>query len=273
MEQAFQTIRFEVREQVATLTLDNPGKRNALDPAMRVEVAQVVAHVRQEREIRALVITGANGHFCSGGDLKNIAGANLDNEGWRARLQELHEWLQALLMLDRPVIAAVDGAAYGAGFSLALAADFVLATPRARFAMSFLRVGLVPDCGAFYTLPRIVGVQRAKELMLTARELEASEAQQLGIVMELHAPDVLLARAHALAASFVKASPVAVSLVKRTLAATGGGDLQALLEMEASAQALAMGTAQHREAVNAFLNKQPAPFQWPPASSSSAAPI
>lgn len=263
MTHEFQTIRFEVREQVATLTLDNPTKRNALDPAMREEIAQVVATLRRDRDIRALVLTGANGHFCSGGDLRNIASVGLDNAGWRQRLQDLHEWLQDLLTLDRPVIAAVDGAAYGAGFSLALVADFVLATSRARFAMSFMRVGLVPDCGAFYTLPRIVGVQRAKELMLSARELDAAEAKQLGLVMEVHEPEALLARAQALAASFVQASPVAVSLVKRTLAATGGGDLNALLEMEASAQALAMGTVPHREAVSAFLNKQPAPFQWP----------
>jgi len=177
----FKTIRFSVDNQVATLTLDNPSKRNALDPAMRVEVAQVITHIRRDPSIRALILTGANGHFCSGGDLKNIATVGLDNQGWRQRLQDLHVWLQDLLTLDRPVIAAVDGAAAGAGFSLALAADFVLATPRARFCMSFLKVGLVPDCGAFYTLPRIVGVQRAKELMLSARDVEGPEALQLGL--------------------------------------------------------------------------------------------
>lgn len=258
----FKTIRFSLLEQVATLTLDNPAKRNALDPAMREEIARVVSHVRRDRAIRALVITGANGHFCSGGDLRNIATAGLDNEGWRNRMQDLHEWLQDLLTLDRPVIAAVDGAAAGAGFSLALAADFVLATPRARFCMSFLKVGLVPDCGAFYTLPRIVGVQRAKELMLSARDIEAAQALQLGLVMELHSPDDLLPRAQALAASFVNASPVAVSLIKRTLAGWGA-ELPALLDLEANAQALAMGTADHRTAVKRFINKEPALFQWP----------
>ena len=262
MTTSFQTIRFDVQNQVATLTLDNPTKRNALDSTMREEIAQVVAAVRRNREIRALVITGANGYFCSGGDLRNIATAGLDNDGWRNRLQDLHEWLQNLLTLDRPVIAAVDGAAYGAGFSLALVADFVLATPRARFCMSFMRVGLVPDCGAFYTLPRIVGVQRAKELMLSARDIDGAEALQLGIAMELHAPEQLLPRAQALAASFVNASPMAVSLIKRTLAGWGA-NLPALLEQEANAQALAMGTVDHQTAVNRFINKEPALFQWP----------
>lgn len=258
----FKTIRFSILDQVGTLTLDNPAKRNALDPAMREEIAQVVTHVRRERDIRALIITGANGHFCSGGDLRNIATVGLDNQGWRNRLQDLHGWLQELLTLDRPVIAAVDGAAAGAGFSLALSADFVLATPRARFCMSFMKVGLVPDCGAFYTLPRIVGVQRAKELMLSARDIEAAEALQLGLAMELHAPEDLLPRAQAMAASFVNASPVAISLVKRTLAGWGG-DLSTMLELEANAQALAMGTADHRTAVSRFVNKESALFQWP----------
>ncbi|MEY2952939.1 MAG: hypothetical protein RLZZ401_1026, partial [Pseudomonadota bacterium] len=202
------------------------------------------------------------GHFCAGGDLQGIASSGLDNTGWRQRMQALHHWVYDLITLDRPVIAAVDGAAFGAGFSLALCADFVLATPRARFCMSFLRVGLVPDCAAFYTLPRIVGVQRAREIMLSAREVLAPEALQLGIAMELHPAAHLLPRAHALAASFVQASPAAVSLIKRTLAAPGH-DLATLLDMEASAQALAAGTQDHREAVQRFLNKEPARFQWP----------
>jgi 2-(1,2-epoxy-1,2-dihydrophenyl)acetyl-CoA isomerase len=260
--QDFKTIRFSEHDQVATLTLDNPSKRNALDTEMRVEIAQVIAHIRSEPSIRALILTGANGHFCSGGDLRNIATIGLDNLGWRRRLQELHDWLQDLALLDRPVIAAVDGAAAGAGFSLALVADFILATPRARFCMSFLKVGLVPDCGAFYTLPRIVGVQRAKEIMLSARDIEAQEALELGIAMELHEPDQLMARANALAASFVNASPMAVSMIKRSLAAWGG-DLASSLELEVNAQALAVGTQEHKTEVNKFLNKEQLAFQWP----------
>jgi 2-(1,2-epoxy-1,2-dihydrophenyl)acetyl-CoA isomerase len=257
------TIRYEVREQVATLTLDQPATRNALNPAMREEIAEVVQSIQRDRSIRALVITGANGHFCSGGDLRNIATVGLDNQGWRERFHDLHDWLRDLIALDRPVIAAVDGAAYGAGFGLALAADFVIASTRARFCLSFMKIGLVPDFGTFYTLPRIVGPQRAKELMLSAREVGAEEALRLGIAMELHAPEQLMARAQAVAASFVQASPVAVSLVKRAVAS--GGDLVTQLEFEANAQALAMGTPMHREAVQDFLAKRPAKFTWPAA--------
>jgi 2-(1,2-epoxy-1,2-dihydrophenyl)acetyl-CoA isomerase len=256
-------LHFEVVDQVATLTLNSPAKRNALEPAMRDELAGYIRTIRDDASIRAVVITGAGGHFCSGGDLRNIASANLDNAGWLRRMQSLHAWVHDLITLDRPVIAAVDGAAAGAGFSLAMAADFVLATPRAWFNMSFLKVGLVPDVGAFYTLPRIVGVQRAKEIMLSARDVGAQEALQLGLVMELHEPDQLLPRAQAMARSFVGASPAAVALIKRSLQDALGGGLSSLLMTEANAQSMAAGTDAHQEAVQRFLTKQAPLFAWP----------
>lgn len=256
-------LQFEVADQVATITLNSPGKRNALEPAMREQLAAHIRTIRDDASIRSVVITGAGGHFCSGGDLRNIATANLDNAGWLHRMQSLHQWLQDLLTLDRPVIAAVDGAAAGAGFSLALAGDFILATPRAWFNMSFLKVGLVPDVGAFYTLPRVVGVQRAKEIMLSARDVGAQEALQLGLALELHEPDQLLPRAQAMARSFVGASPTAVALIKRSLQDALGGGLQSLLAAEAQAQSLAVGTEAHKTAVQRFLTKQPPLFAWP----------
>jgi 2-(1,2-epoxy-1,2-dihydrophenyl)acetyl-CoA isomerase len=256
-----EAIRFDMRDQIATLTLDQAATRNAISPQVRAEIADAVRTVKNDRSIRALVLAGAGGHFCAGGDLRNIAAAGLDNQGWRERFHDLHAWLLDLLTLDRPVVAAVDGVAFGAGFGLALAADFVIATPRARFCLSFLRVGLVPDFGVLYTLPRVVGVQRAKELMLSAREVGAEEALRLGLVMELHTPEQLPVRARAIATSFVQTSPVAVSLIKRAVAA--GGDLATVLEHEANAQALALGTPAHRDAVQDFLAKRPPPFQWP----------
>ncbi|MDN8618345.1 enoyl-CoA hydratase/isomerase family protein [Variovorax ginsengisoli] len=253
--------RYEITDQVATLTLDHPATRNALGPEVRDALADAIRDIQRRSEVRAVVLTGASGHFCSGGDLRNIAGAGLDNQGWHGRMHGVHEWLRALIMLDRPVISAVDGAAFGAGFGLALAADYVIGTPRTRMCVSFLRVGLVPDFGLFYTLPRIVGPQRAKELMLSAREVGADEALRLGLLAELQPPDQLQARARAVAASFVNASPMAVSLVKRAVAC--GGDLTTQLELEANAQSLAMGSTGHRDAVQDFLAKRPARFQWP----------
>jgi 2-(1,2-epoxy-1,2-dihydrophenyl)acetyl-CoA isomerase len=258
-----EAIQYQVDAGVATLTLNRPAHRNAIDLQMRGELAECIAGLRQDREVRALVITGAGGAFCAGGDLRGIQAAQLDGAGWRQRMKDAHDWVGALIALDRPVIAAVDGPAFGAGFSLALAADFVLASPQARFCMSFMRVGLVPDFGALHTLPRIVGVQRAKELMLSAREVDADEARRLGIVLEIVAPAGLLQRAQALAASFTGASPLAVGLVKRALAATPAASLDTMLDFEADAQALCFGSADHQQAVARFIDKQPARFRWP----------
>lgn len=258
------SVLFDVQEGTAELTLNQPDRRNALDPSMRAQLAEAVDAIRGDRSVRAVILAGAGGHFCAGGDLRSLAGAGLDNQGWLHRFQDMNDWVRDLISLDRPVVAAVDGMATGAGMSLALTADFVLATPRARFSASFLRVGLVPDCGCLYTLPRVVGVQRAKELMLSAREFCADEAQRLGIVMEIVAADGLIPRARAIARSFVLASPAAVSLIKRNLAPQSG-ELAALIDVEAQAQALAMGTAGHRAAVNCLLEKQAPPFNWPAA--------
>lgn len=255
-------VRIDVEAGVATLTLDSPRNRNALGDALRIELQDALDDVQQDRSVRALVLTGAGGQFCSGGDLRAMSAMQYTAEGRRERMHELHDLLRALLKFDRPVIAAVDGAAYGAGFSLALAADMIVATPRARFCMSFIRVGLIPDYGALYTLPRFVGMQRAKELMLSGREVAADEARSLGLVMELHDPEALLARAQRIAASFVDASPVAVSLIKRALAGSAN-ELEALLELEATGQGVAGVSSAHKEAVERFLAKQPARFRWP----------
>ncbi len=255
-------VLYDVVEGVATVTLNRPASKNALDEDVRAGLARCIDEIERDRAVRSVVLTGSGGAFCAGGDLRGFRSAELDNDGWRQRMNGAHAWFARLLSLDRAVVAAVDGAAFGAGFGLALAADFIVASPRARFCLSFMRLGLVPDFGALHTLPRIVGVQRAKELMLSAREVSANEAKALGIVLELAPPDQLLQRAQALAASFVHASPMAVSLVKRALAA-GPTDLHTMLELEADAQALCFGSAPHKAALARFLDKQPALFQWP----------
>ena len=255
-------VRFERRGSTAVVTLDNPSTRNAFTPALKEGMAAAIAQVKADSGVRAVVITGANGVFCAGGDLRGIAAAGaLESDSLRARMHGTHAIFRELLSLDRPVIAAVDGAAYGAGFSLALVADFVLVTPRARFCMVFMRIGLVPDCGATYTLPRIVGAQRARELFLSSREVDAREALALGIAMEQHEQPALLPRALALADSFAGASPLAVSLVKRI--ALDAGAMEAAFEAEANGQALCFQTTPHRDALQRFFDKQPPAFQWP----------
>ncbi|MBC5765779.1 enoyl-CoA hydratase/isomerase family protein [Ramlibacter albus] len=255
------SVRLEVIGHTGVITLDSPATRNAFTPELREQLAAAIEAVKTDDEVRAVVITGSAGAFSAGGDVKGMALAPIDPPVGRARMHATQKWMRELITLEKPVIAAVDGPAYGAGFSIALAADIVVATPRARFCMVFLRIGLIPDCGAFYLLPRVVGAQRARELMLSAREVQAQEAKELGIVMELHEHDDLLPRAMAIAASFAHASPIAVSIVKRSTANTG--ELDAVLDAEANAQALLFSTPAHKDAVKRFIEKQPLAFHWP----------
>ena len=259
----------DVSDGIATLTLNRPEARNALSNELKDALAAAVPALAADRSVRAVILTGAGGGFCAGGDIRGMQAVRdqMDVNGWRDRMREVQPWMRALVELDKPLIAAVDGVAYGAGFSLALMADFVLASSRARFCMSFMKVGLVPDFAAMYTLPRVVGVQRARELMLSAREVGAEEALRLGIVMELVPADGLLDRARALAASFTGASTLAVSLIKRELGMSLATDLATTLSAEADHQALCFQSRYHEQAVNAFLDKQPAAFQWPAATS------
>lgn len=257
-----ETIRYAVADGVATLTLDFPKRKNALNGTMRREIGEVVHQLRQDTSVRALILTGAGTDFCSGGDISSMQGEISADQG-RQRLAAIHPWLEDLIHLDRPVIAAVDGAAYGAGFSLALVADIILATPRARFGLPFMRLGLIPDCGVFYTLPRMIGLQRAKALMFSMRELSAAAALEQGIVMEIVAPEALQARALALASAFTEASPVAVALTKKALNTSLNQDLHSMLEMEADGQGIAFATEYRKEAASRFLEKHPPRYRWP----------
>jgi 2-(1,2-epoxy-1,2-dihydrophenyl)acetyl-CoA isomerase len=262
-DMTYQTIKLDITDGIATLTLDRPAKKNALDLSIRDEIADALVRVRENDAVRALVLTGAGENFCSGGDLRSMATTEITAEAGQRRMRAIHGWLRELIEFDRPVIAAVDGVAYGAGFSLALTADFVLATPRARFCASFQRVGLVPDSGILYTLPRVVGLQRAKALLFSAREIDAATAENWGIVFEIVPAESLAARARSIATGFVNASGTALALTKATLNRSFESDLSAMLEFEAAAQGVAFTTDYHRAAVRRFLDKQPTLFQWP----------
>jgi 2-(1,2-epoxy-1,2-dihydrophenyl)acetyl-CoA isomerase len=256
-------LRVERDGAVATITLNAPERRNVLSMAVRVALGDAVMSIRDDPDIRSVIITGAGNAFCSGGDLSDIATQTMGADGWRRRLKALHAWLRELLTFDKVVVTAVAGPAYGAGFSLALTGDFIIAAPSARFSMAFIRIGGVPDAGGFYTLPRIVGPQKAREIMLSGREIRAEEALALGIASEIVPEDALMARARAVAESFADASPTAVSLTKRGAMMAPSQDLDSMLEFEANAQAVAFADPAHRQAVDAFLSKQPAPFQFP----------
>ena len=258
------TIQYEFDQGVGVLTLNRPTRKNAIDAQMREELRELVSSFSSERALRALVITGAGATFCAGGDISVMGAATLAPEDGRHRMRHDYlSWIELLLRLEIPVIAAVEGAAYGAGFSLALTADMIVAAPDSRFCLSFMRLGLVPDCAVLYTLPRIVGVQRAKELALSARELNAKEAHELGIVLEITPQGRTLERAKQMALCFAQAAPAAVALTKRAFNVSLNSSLETMIDVESSAQAVARTSQWHTDAVQRFLTKQPSAFQWP----------
>lgn len=260
----FRFIDYTVALHVATIGLNRPERRNALDVHMRQELSDAARHAIGDGDVRAIVLTGRGGHFCAGGDLKDMhAAERLDAESGRLRMKAAQAGVRALMECDKPVIAAVDGYAYGGGFGLALSADIVLATPEARFCMSFMKVGLVPDCGALYTLARSVGLHRAKALMFSAREVDAQTAVDWGFVHALVPPADLLAQAQAMAQALALGPTSAIALTKHALNQSQTSSLAAMLELEATAQGIAFSSDFHRDAIHDFVARRPARFAWP----------
>ena len=254
---------------VAEFTHQRPERRNPLSLELRQDYIDMLARVEGDRDIRALIVTGSGAAFCAGGDLKNL-NQRLDNsdpqrslaDDLRRRVLDVHTWFDRLRNLEIPVIAAVDGPAVGAGMSIALAADIVLASRHAYFSMSFAKMGLVPDMAAAYILPRIVGMAIAKDLMLTARRVDAEEAKQLGLVHSIYTNDSLLAEARNFARRFAAGPQQALGPIKRLLNRSFETSYATLAELEANAQAVASTTAYHTEALRRFARGEPALYDW-----------
>lgn len=241
-----------------------PQARNPLTMALRADYAEMVALVHARRA-RALVLAGGGAAFCGGADVKTMHARLADGSqsaGVRDRLHGIHRWLQHLRDLEMPVIAAVDGPAWGGGFALALCADFILATPRASFCMAFLRIGALPDMGAIHLLPRAVGLHRAKELLMTGRRVDADEGVRLGFVHSLHAPETLQQDALAMARRFLPSSRLALGLTKRLSNRAYELDAAALAELEACAQAACLAEPDHADALERFVRKEPMRYDW-----------
>ena len=249
----------------AVLTMNRPQARNALDIEMREAFMAMLPRIRDDETIRALVLTGAGGHFCAGGDIKAMGAAQDKRDVFegRSRMLRMHRWFDELVDLEKPVIAAVDGVAYGAGLSLALAADFVLASPRATFCSVFARIGYVPDLGAMYLLPRAVGLARAKAMAFSARVVDAKEAEDMGLVYQLVENEPVLDAALSLAARFENAPAGALGIIKSVMNHAFESDRRTVYMQEAMAQSLCRESEFHQEATSRFLNKQPPLYQWP----------
>lgn len=252
---------------VAVVELNQPERRNALTDEIKTRLLEVSERLAHDTSVRAVVLTGAGGVFCAGGDLKKMLerhaeGAAAKAEDQLARMRETHRWFRSLRDLQVPVITAVDGPAFGAGFGLALVGDILLASDRASFSAAFAKVGVVPDAGLMWSLPRVVGLQRARELFYTARTLSSDQALSLGIALEVHPAHALIPRALDIAGQMVQASPLAFGLTKSITARSMECDSDAILSLEAQAQAVCLTSAYHHEALTRFAAKEPPKFNF-----------
>jgi 2-(1,2-epoxy-1,2-dihydrophenyl)acetyl-CoA isomerase len=247
------TIRNEVAEGVATLTLNRPESLNALNSQMRRELLAALKGIARDDAVRAVILTGEGRGFCSGADLRGGSG----ERDFRTVLErEYNPLIRAIRELPKPIIAAVNGVAAGAGVSLALACDLVYAAEEATFIQAFVRIGLVPDSGSTRTLVRTLGRHRAAQLIFSGEPLTAAEAHVAGLVNVVLPGTEIMDAAREAAARLAKAPTRAIGYAKRLINAAEDGTLQESLALEAQMQDLAGRTDDHAEGVAAFTEKR-----------------
>jgi enoyl-CoA hydratase/carnithine racemase len=256
-------VRYEIREGgIATLTLDRPDKRNAVMPPDWRALEEHLDEGAADPKVRVFVLTGAGGIFCSGGDLKSM-GERLEQSPVR-RSRELLRMTRAMQRFretPKPIIAAVNGAAIGAGCVIALACDLRLATASATFSVPFLRVGMQPDFGGAYFLPRLLGTARALELLWTGDSLTAEEAARLGLVNRVVADDAFAAEVQRFAAKIARNPAGPLALSKLTVYHGAEQTLSELLDIEALAQTVLSKSFDAQEGVRAFVEKRKPAFK------------
>ena len=252
-------LRVEIDGPVATITLDRPDALNALTVALKQDLLAAFAAVAADDAVRAVVLTGAGRAFCAGQDLRERLEPDAAPLADEIRLR-YNPLIRAMRGLPKPIVGAINGIAAGAGASLAFACDIRIAAEDATFLLAFGRVGLIPDSGATWLLPRLVGGAKAAELALMPEPLSARDAERFGLVARVVPGDTVLAEARALAARLAAGAPRALALTKAALDASWDASLDGQLEAEAVLQGIAGSTADHAEGIAAFLERRPPRF-------------
>jgi 2-(1,2-epoxy-1,2-dihydrophenyl)acetyl-CoA isomerase len=243
---------------IARIAINRPDKRNAIDPEARRGLIDALTDAMADDKVHAVVLGSTGGHFCAGGDIDSMA--DFDVGSARARMKDHHRLVRLLVEADKPVVAGVEGAAMGAGAGFALLADTIVLAEGGTIGFPFFRIGLTPDYGILYTLPRRVGSARARQILLYARMYRGKEAYEAGLADEIAAEGAAETRALELAAELAAMPPHAFALCKRHLA-MAPGTLEATLEMEAMAQSLAFNGPEFEEGRAAFRAKRKPAFR------------
>ena len=261
-------IEVQIDAGIATLALNRPEKRNALNDEIRAQLVEALESLQRNPDVRALIVTGNGRAFCAGGDIAGMQkrfeapAGEIAFNGW-SRQQKVHHAQTLLHTLPFPTIAAVNGPAAGLGADTALACDFIVASREATFAWSYIHRGLIPDGGALYFLPRRVGLPRAKELIFTGRVINAEEALALGVADRVSSPESLLDDARIWALELTKGSRTALALGKGILDRTFELSTEDVFASGSQAQGICYTSTEHRESVMAFLQKSAPRSQQP----------
>ena len=255
---------YEIRDGIATITLNRPDRLNAFTLEMIDLWVEALQDARENDAVRVVVVTGAGRAFCSGGDVGNMASGSreamtgLQHKQW---LEVVHRVPLTLETLDKPVIAALNGAAAGAGLDMALMCDLRFAAEGARFSEAYVKVGLIPGDGGTYFLPRLVGPARALELLWTGDFVDAREAERIGLVNRVVPPDQLMPTTYEFAGRLASGPTVAIRTIKRAVYQGLRTDLRAHLDLISSHMAFIRQTEDHREGARAFVEKRPPQFK------------
>ncbi len=260
----YECLLYEAKDGIATLTLNRPERLNALGGTLRQDLFDAVTRAGADPEVRVMVVTGAGKGFCSGGDVKAMGEAKAGQRE-RPLIEKIapgrDRTLLAMREAPQPIIAAVNGAAAGAGMNLALGCDIRIASTAAKFTQAFVKRGLHPDWGGTYFLPRVVGMAKACEMIFTGEVIDAAEALRLGIVSRVVAPEELLPAAYDIARRIAAGPPVAIRLAKRSLYANEDLDLRGALQIETMAQNICFETEDATEGIRAFGEKRAPTFK------------
>ncbi|UQW98038.1 enoyl-CoA hydratase-related protein [Rummeliibacillus sp. G93] len=254
----FETIHYDVRDGVAWLTLNRPDKLNAFTARMNSEIKDAVKTASRDEEVRTIVITGAGRAFCSGQDLSDVDETMDHGDILRSHYGPM---VKEMRRCEKPIVAAVNGVAAGAGFSLALACDFRLVSENASFVNAFIHVGLIPDSGNLYFLTKLVGEGKAAELAMLGEKVPAERAVEIGLANRVYTAETFTDEVHTFAARLATMPTKAMGLIKRSLKEASTLSFDEYLEREAQGQRIAGLTADHREGVDAFMQKRKPVFQ------------
>jgi 2-(1,2-epoxy-1,2-dihydrophenyl)acetyl-CoA isomerase len=253
-------IIYEERDGVGIITLNNPEKRNPLTEETKDELISALDEIERSDEVRALIITGRGPAFCAGGDIKKI-GTEMTPEETASVMKKSQQLLWKLLNLEKPVIASVNGDAFGMGCNLALATDFAIASDKARFSQAFIKLGLIPDFGAMYFLPRLIGLWKSKELAYLGGAITAVEAVRIGLIYRVVPHDELDKESLTLANRLARMPTKAIGRAKKVLNRAFDMTLPDVLDEEVAAQTYLSQTEDHREGIRAFMEKRQPEFQ------------